>query len=150
MLVISVYPKTTLQPRARACERISIRSSVHQKSLVSGSSGFGTRSKSLTDRAQTVEPNCKINPIGYLHNVKNGYSNISKFSKFNGVLRCGVPASRNIPAVVRGSAFNEQPGKIIHKYCQFAHLVESHIIESIWIITRKKNTQLNINFIEAK
>lgn len=111
MLVISVYPKTTLQPSARACDRISIRSSVHQKSLVSGSSGFGTRSSSFTDLAHTVEPNCKINPIGYLQSVKNGYSSISKFSKFNGVLRCGVPANRNIPAVVLVSVFNEHPEK---------------------------------------
>lgn len=86
-----------------------MRSSVHHESLVSGSSGFGTLSKSLTDRAQTVEPNCKINPVGYLIRVKNGYSNMSKFSKFNGVFRFGVPANRNIPAVVLGSTFNEHP-----------------------------------------
>lgn len=109
MLVISVYPKTTLQPKARACDRISIRNSVHQKSLVSGSSGFGTRSNNFTDRAQTVEPNCNINPTGYLHRVKNGYSSISKFSKFSGVLRFGVPTKRNMPAVVFGSTFNEHP-----------------------------------------
>lgn len=124
ILVISVYPKTTLQPRARACDRISIRNSVHQKSLVSGSSGFGTRSNSLTERAHTVDPNCRINPIGYLHSVRNGYSNISKFSRFSGVLRCGVPANRNIPAVVLGSAFNEHPGKSIQKCYQSAHLIE--------------------------
>lgn len=34
---------------------------------------------------------------------------MSKFSKFNGVLRFGVPATRNIPAVVFGSTFNEHP-----------------------------------------
>lgn len=109
MLVISVYPSTTLQPRARACERISIRNSVHQESLVSGSSGFGTRSNNLTDRAQTVDPNCNMKPTGYLLSVKNGYSNISKFSKFSGVFRFGIPANRSIPGVVRGSAFNEDP-----------------------------------------
>lgn len=106
---------TTLQPKERACDLISILSSVHQKSLVSGSSGFGTRSNNLTDRAHTVDPNCKMKPIGYLHNVKNGYSSISKFSRFNGVLRCGVPANRNIPAVVLGSVFNEHPEKMHSK-----------------------------------
>lgn len=109
MLVISVYPSTTLHPNARACDRISMRSSVHQKSLVSGSSGFGTRSNNFTDRAQTVEPNWSMKPTGYLHSVRNGYSSISKFSKFNGVLRCGVPANRNMPAVVLGSVFKEHP-----------------------------------------
>lgn len=109
MLVISVYPKTTLHPSARACDRISIRNSVHQKSLVSGSSGFGTLSKSFTDRAHTVEPNCSIKPTGYLQSVKNGYSSMSKFSKFSGVLRFGLPANLNIPAVVLGSVFNEHP-----------------------------------------
>lgn len=105
MLVISVYPKTTLQPSARECERISIRNSVHQKSRVSGSSGFGTLSNILTDRAHTVDPNCNIKPTGYLQSVKNGYSSISKFW----YLRLGVLANRNIPAVVFCSAFNEHP-----------------------------------------
>lgn len=109
MLVLSMYPKTMLHPRARACDRISMRSSVHQKSLVSGSSGFGTRSSSLTDLAHTVEPNCSMKPTGYLHRVKNGYSSMSKFSKFNGVFKFGVQASRKTPVVVLGSAFNEDP-----------------------------------------
>lgn len=109
MLVISVYPRTILQPSARAWERISIRNSVHQKSRVSGSSGFGTLSNSLTLLAHTVEPSWSIKPAGYLHKVKNGYSSMSKFSKFNGVLRFGVPANRKIPAVVFGSTFNEHP-----------------------------------------
>lgn len=109
IVVISTYPKTTLQPSARACDRISIRNSVHQKSRVSGSSGFGTLSNSFTERAHTVEPSCRMNPTGYLDIVKNGYSNISKFSKFNGVLRFGVAADRKIPAVVRSSTFNELP-----------------------------------------
>lgn len=113
IVVLSMYANTTLHPSARACDRISIRSSVHQKSLVSGSSGFGTRSSNLTDLAQTVEPNCNIKPTGYLHSVRNGYSSISRFSKFNGVFRFGLPAKRNIPAVVLGSVFNEDP--IFHR-----------------------------------
>jgi hypothetical protein len=56
MDVNSEYPSTTLHPKARACERISIRISFHHESRVSGSSGFGTRSSSLTDRAATVAP----------------------------------------------------------------------------------------------
>lgn len=115
MLVLSMYPKTTLHPRARACDRISIRSSVHQKSRVSGSSGFGTLSSNFTDRAHTVEPNCKINPIGYLLRVKNGYSNMSKFSKFSGVFRFGVPANRRTPVVVLGSALSDDPVFILKK-----------------------------------
>lgn len=86
-----------------------MRNSVHQKSLVSGSSGFGTLSSSLTDLAHTVEPSCSMKPTGYLESVKNGYSSISKFSKLSGVLRFGVPANRIIPAVVFGSTFNEHP-----------------------------------------
>lgn len=89
--------------------RISILSSVHQKSRVSGSSGFGTRSSNLTDLAQTVEPSCSTKPTGNDDMVKNGYSSISKFSKLSGVLRFGVPANRNIPAVVFGSTFREHP-----------------------------------------
>lgn len=46
----------TLHPSDRACDRISIRNSVHHESLVSGSSGLGTLSSSLTDRAQTAAP----------------------------------------------------------------------------------------------
>lgn len=56
-----------------------------------------------------MDPNCNINPTGYLQSVRNGYSSISRFSKFNGVLRCGVPANRRIPAVVLGSVFNDDP-----------------------------------------
>lgn len=108
MLVNSVYPKMTLHPKALACDRTSIRSSFHHESRVSGSSGFGTRSSNFTDRAQTAVPNCSINSDGYFVSVKNGYSSMSKFSKFNGVFRFGVPAIRNIPDVVR-SVFNEHP-----------------------------------------
>lgn len=109
MLVISVYPRTTLQPSARACDLISMRSSVHQKSRVSGSSKLGTRSSSFTERAQTVDPSCIMNPDGYFESVRNGYSSMSRFSRFSGVLRCVVPANRNIPAVVRCSVFSELP-----------------------------------------
>ena len=56
MVVVSMYPRTTLHPKDLVCERISILNSFHQVSRVSGSSGFGTRSKSLTDLAATVAP----------------------------------------------------------------------------------------------
>lgn len=56
MVVTSVYPRITLQLSALACDRTSIRNSFHQESLVSGSSGFGTRSRSFTDLEHTVAP----------------------------------------------------------------------------------------------
>lgn len=56
IVVNSSYPRTTLHARARACERISILSCVHQLSRVSNSSGVWVRSSSFTDRALTVPP----------------------------------------------------------------------------------------------
>lgn len=56
IVVTSVYPSMTLQFKALACDRTSMRNSFHQESLVSGSSGFGTRSSSFTDLEHTVAP----------------------------------------------------------------------------------------------
>lgn len=56
MLVCSEYPRTTLHPRALACERTSILNSFHHVSRVSGSSKFVIRSRSFTDLELTVPP----------------------------------------------------------------------------------------------
>ena len=77
ILVCSSYPRITVQPKARAWDLTSIRSSVHlsmesntkmnswyfqnekrsyQLSRVSGSSELLIRSSNLTDRALTVPP----------------------------------------------------------------------------------------------
>lgn len=66
MVVTSVYPSMTLQFNALACDRTSIRNSFHQKSRVSGSSGFGTRSSSLTDLEHTVAPVDELTSINAL------------------------------------------------------------------------------------
>jgi hypothetical protein len=56
ILVFSEYPRTTLQPRARACDHTSILISVHHASRVSGSSKFVILSSNLTDLELTVPP----------------------------------------------------------------------------------------------
>lgn len=110
----SEYPNTTLHPSALACDRISIRISFHHVSRLSGSSGFGTRSSNLTERAATVAPKWSINPAGNLLTVKKGYSSISKFSGLSGARRTG---GRWLAALKRSPEFREFPinGYVITK-----------------------------------
>lgn len=56
MLVVSEYPKTALQFKARAWDRISNLNSDHHESLDSGSSKFVILSNNFTDRALTAPP----------------------------------------------------------------------------------------------
>lgn len=56
IVVISEYPTIALHDIARMWLRTSILSSVHQASLLSGSSWLVTRSKSFTERDVTVPP----------------------------------------------------------------------------------------------
>lgn len=56
MAVVSWYASTALHLNARMCDLTSVLSSLHQVSRGAGSSGFGTRSSSFTERAATDPP----------------------------------------------------------------------------------------------